>query len=86
MKIKKELIKREIGGETILVPVGKTVYDSKGLFVINELGTFIWEMLPKAETEGDILNAILSEYDVSEAEAKKDLEEFLNTLRKMEII
>lgn len=86
MKIKKELIKREIGGETILVPVGKTVYDSKGLFVINELGTFIWEMLPKAETEEDILNAILSEYDVSEAEAKKDLEEFLDTLRKMEII
>lgn len=86
MKIKKELIKREIGGETILVPVGKTVYDSKGLFVINELGTFIWEMLPKAETEEDILNAILSEYDVSEDEAKKDLEEFLDTLRKMEII
>ncbi len=86
MKIKKELIKREIGGETILVPVGKTVYDSKGLFVINELGTFIWEMLPKAGTEEDILNAILSEYDVSEDEAKKDLEEFLDTLRKMEII
>ena len=60
MKIKKELIKREIGGETILVPVGKTVYDSKGLFVINELGTFIWEKLPSAEKEEDILNAILS--------------------------
>ncbi len=86
MKIKKELIKREIGGETILVPVGKTVYDSKGLFVINELGTFIWEMLPKAEKEEDILNAVLSEYDVSEEEAKKDLTEFLNSLREMDII
>lgn len=86
MKIKKELIKREIGGETILVPVGKTVYDSKGLFVINELGTFIWEKLPSAEKEEDILNAILSEYDVSEEEAKKDLAEFLNTLKEMDII
>lgn len=86
MKIKKELIKREIGGETILVPVGKTVYDSKGLFVINELGAFIWNLLPEADDEEVILKAILEEYDVSEQEAKKDLEEFLNTLKEMNII
>ena len=36
MKIKKDLIKREFAGESVLVPVGKTVYDSKGLFVLNE--------------------------------------------------
>ena len=28
MKIKKELVKRDVAGDTILVPVGKTVYDS----------------------------------------------------------
>ena len=54
MIIKKELIKREIAGDTILVPVGKTVYDSNGLFVLNELGAFIWEILPKMETEAEI--------------------------------
>ena len=41
MKIKKELIKREIAGDTILVPVGKTVYDANGLFVLNELLGFV---------------------------------------------
>ena len=30
MKIKKELIQREIAGDTVLVPVGKSVYDSNG--------------------------------------------------------
>ncbi len=86
MVIKKELIRRDIAGDTILVPVGKTVYDSNGLFVLNELGAFIWDMLPQAGTEEDILSAILKEYEVTPDEAAADLAEFLNKLREMEII
>lgn len=86
MIIKKELIKREIAGDTILVPVGKTVLDSNGLFVLNELGAFIWDLLPEAENEEDICKAILAEYDVSAEEAAQDVSEFFDTLRKMGII
>ncbi|MBP3324705.1 MAG: PqqD family protein [Clostridia bacterium] len=86
MIIKKELIKREIAGDTILVPVGSTVYDSNGLFVLNELASFIWDLIPNIETEDEILTAILNEYDVDEATAKKDLSDFLSKLHKMEII
>ena len=86
MKIKKELIKREFAGEAILVPVGKTVYDSKGLFVLNELGMFIWDILPEVEGVDDIVKRILEEYETTEEEARKDTEEFLNDLRTLEII
>lgn len=86
MIIKKELIKREIAGDTILVPVGKSVYDSNGLFVLNELGAFIWDLLPNAESEEDICNRVLAQYEVSEETTKKDVTEFLEKLRKMEII
>ena len=51
MNIKKELIKREFAGEAILVPVGKTVYESKGLFVLNELGNFIWDICPMSKRQ-----------------------------------
>ena len=37
MEIKKKLMKREIAGDTFLVPLGKTVYDSNGLFALTEL-------------------------------------------------
>ena len=47
MEIKKELIKRDIAGDTVLVPVGKTVMENNGLFILNELGAFIWDMLPE---------------------------------------
>lgn len=86
MKIKKRLLKRVIGGECFLVPLGKTVYDANGLFVLTELGAFIWDRLPKAESEEEILRAILDEYEVEESVARKDLEKFLYKLRGMEIL
>jgi hypothetical protein len=86
MKIRKELLKREVGGEAFLVPLGKTVYDSNGLFVLTELGAFIWDLLPEAETEEEILEKILSEYEVEEATARRDLEKFLDKLRDMNIL
>lgn len=86
MEIKKQLIKREIAGDTILVPVGKTVYDSNGLFVLNEVAAFIWDILPKAETEEEITEKILEEYEVSFEEASADTKEFLEKLRGMGII
>ena len=86
MKIRKELIKRELCGEAFLVPLGKTVYDSNGLYALTELGSFIWDLLPQAETEEDILCRILEEYEVDEQTAKADLKEFLDKLRRMEIL
>ena len=86
MEIKKELIKREIAGDTILVPVGKTVYDSNGLFVVNELGAFLWDRLPGAKDEAELLTAVLEEYDVSPEEAAGDIREFLDRLKQLEIL
>ena len=86
MIIKKELIKREIAGDTILVPVGKTVLESNGLFMLNELGAFIWDLLPRVESESEILEAILAEYEISAETAAKDTAEFLASLREMDII
>ena len=86
MKIKKQLIKRDIAGDTILVPVGKTVYDSNGLFVLNEVATFIWDNLPELDTQEEIVAKILEEYEVSQEEAAKDPAEFLGKLREMQII
>lgn len=86
MIIKKELIKREIAGETVLVPVGKSVYDANGLFVMNELAAFIWDLLPNVDTEAEICRAVLAEYDVSEETAAQDVAEFLDKLRQMGIL
>ena len=86
MEIKKELIKREIAGDIILIPVGKTVYETNGLFVLNELGDFIWDLLPDAPDAQAICQAVLDNYEVSEEEARSDVDEFLRKLKEMDIL
>ena len=86
MIIKKDLLKRQIAGETILIPVGKTVYDAHGLFAMNELGSFLWDLLPGATEEEDLVKAVLEEYEVNEDVARQDIGEFLNKLREMDIL
>lgn len=86
MKVKKDLIKREIAGDVILVPVGKTVMESNGLFVLNELGTFLWDRILEAENEVDLVSAVLEEYEVTPETAAADVHAFVRELEKLGIL
>jgi hypothetical protein len=80
MEIKKKLMKRQVAGDTFLVPLGKSVYDANGLFFLTEVGAFIWDLLPQAKTEEEVLSAVLAEYDVEEATAKAHVAAFVEKL------
>ncbi len=86
MKLKKELVHRRIAGESFLIPLGKTVYDTNGLFVLTEVGAFLWDRLPEAADEQELLRAVLAEYEVDEAQAAVDITAFLDKLRGMDIL
>ena len=86
MKIDKEFILREIAGDYIIIPTGKTILDFNGMITVNEVGAFLWEKLQKDVTLNDLIEAVVDEYDVEESQAKADIEEFLATLIKGEIL
>lgn len=86
MKIKKELIMRSIAGDTILVPVGKTVLENNGLFVMNEVSADIWKMICDGKETEEIIAGISQIYDADPAVIRKDTLEFLNKLVKLGII
>lgn len=86
MTVKKELVFRELMGENVLVPSGKTVFENNGLFMLTESAAYIWKILPEAESEEEILKKVLSEYDVTEAQARADVSDFLSKLREYGII
>ena len=86
MEIKKELVLRDIAGDYALIPVGSTVLKDNGLFVLTEAAARIWELLPQAENEAALVDALLEEYDVSRETLDKDEAEFLGRLREMEIL
>lgn len=86
MIIKKELIKRDIAGDTILVPVGKSVLENNGLYALNEVASFIWDILPVVNTQEEIVKKLLDEYDIDEKTAREDCEVFLQKLKEMNIL
>lgn len=86
MKIKKNLIKRNIAGDVILVPVGSASLDIKGLISLNETAEVIWDALPEAEDKADLVKAVTDVYDVGAAIAEGDVGAFLEKLRELDII
>lgn len=80
MKIKKDFVLREIAGEYVIIPTGKTVRTFNGLITVNEVGAELWKMLQSEVNFDELLQGILSEYDVDEETAREDIQEFLDTL------
>ena len=86
MKIKREFVTREVAGDWLLVPVGRTAIDMNGMLTLNDTGAFLWEKLPEAENEAALVSALLEEYEVDRATAAADVEDFLAKLRKLDVV
>lgn len=80
MKVDKEFVLREIAGDYIIIPTGKTVLEFNGLITVNEAGVSLWKMLQREVTLEELIQGILAEYEVEESVAREDIQEFLNTL------
>lgn len=80
MRVDKEFVLREIAGDYIIIPTGKTVLEFNGLITVNEVGVSLWNMLQNEITLEELVQGILDEYDVEEEIAREDIQEFLDTL------
>jgi hypothetical protein len=77
---RRSFVTRKIGGETLIVPVAGDVADLDSIYVLNPVGSRIWELLRSPTTADRIADAIAGEFDVSRQEAGADVAAFLETL------
>lgn len=82
MRINKEFVLREIAGDYIIIPTGTTVLEFNGLITVNEVGVTLWQMLQEEVSMEQLVQGILSEYEVEEEVAREDIQEFLDVLTK----
>ncbi|MGQ9705441.1 MAG: PqqD family protein [bacterium] len=81
LKINPDAIYRKIIDEYyILIPHEKAIHR------LSDVSAFIWEHLTDNNSENDILNKIVEEYDVSREVAESDLKEFIDELIKKNIL
>lgn len=82
MRVQKEFVLREIAGDYVIIPTGKTVLAFNGLITVNEVGADFWKMLQSDVTFEELLRGILEEYEVDEETAREDIREFLEKLQQ----
>ena len=83
MQVSKDYLVRNIAGETILIPSGASAQKFNGLITLNELGTFIWNLLSEPTSLDAVTARITEEYDVDAETARADAQAFLDELRKV---
>ena len=86
MRVEKDFVLREIAGDYVIIPTGKTVLSFNGLISVNEVGAFLWELLQNEVTIDELVAAVLNEYDVDDVTAREDIQEFLDALAQGHVL
>ena len=86
MKRKQNCILRRIGGRELILPIEGEMIQTDAIFILEGIGTFLWEQLASECTRQTLLKAVLSEYDVDKETAGEDLDEFIKNAKDVGII
>ena len=86
MTIKKDMVLRKIGMDTILIPIGNAIKDHNGFFMLTESACFLWEHLGECNSVQELAKMLYDEYDVTEEQALTDTQEFIDKLSELDII
>jgi hypothetical protein len=85
-KRKDGIVKRDVAGEVFLVPITGKIANLKRIFVLNDVGGFVWDRLEKPMGIDDLVVAVVEAFDVKVDTARKDVEELLLSLAQSELV
>lgn len=80
------IVTRKTGNEYVLVPVANNIADMNSVYTLNESGAFIWEQIDGKKNIGDIITALVTEFETDEKTATEDVISFLEEMKKYLII
>lgn len=80
MKIHKDFVLRQITDTWVVLPLGQKSVDFTGMLTLNESGAMLWRILEQTGDPQALVDALTAEYDVSEEQARCDVDAFLNKL------
>ena len=74
------VVSREIAGERILVPIRAQSADMAAIYVLNDTGARIWELLDGQRSVAEIQDILIREYDVADETVGVDITEMIEQL------
>lgn len=77
---------RQVGEEIVVVPISRQRTDLDNVYVLNDVGARIWQLLDGERGPGDIAGVLAEEYEIGRDEAECDVREYLIELRDAGIV
>lgn len=81
MKLKEGFVLREVAGQCVVVSTDASL-NFNGMINLNGTGKTLWCCLEKGAELDDLVAALLDEYDVDEATARKHAAAFVEKLKE----
>ena len=86
MKLGGDFVIRQIMDNTVAIPVGQTALRFNGMIMLNDVSKVIWSCLENQTDPDRITAAVTDAFAVTEEEARADILEFLDKLRKLQLL
>ena len=83
MKISEDFVLRQVADTWVVLPLKSDTVDFNGMIRLNGSGAMLWKCLEKGTTREELVLAITNQYDVPQEEATRDVDEFIETLKKI---
>ena len=64
------------------MPVGEATIDFNGMMSLNETGAFLFEKMIEGTTKEQLIEQLMSQYEIDADTAKNDVEEFIEKVKK----
>jgi len=86
MKLKYEFAVKQVCGLWVAVPVGESAKKYHGVINLNESGADMMKFLSEDITEEELVQKMLEEYEAPEEIIRKDVTEFIEQIKKENIL
>jgi len=80
MRLKDGFLLRQVAGQTVVLPVSGDL-DLNMMITLNDTGAFLWERLQTETDEAALVEALVTEYDVTAEKAARSVAAFVSKLR-----
>jgi len=80
------IVTRKTGNEYVLVPVTNNIADMNSVYTLNETGAFIWDLIDGEKSVKDLIEAMISQYNIDRDTATADVFSFVDNMSKYLII
>ncbi len=85
MKIKEGFIIKKVMGSYMIVNT-ENLDSMNNMRTMNETGAFLWNLLTKDTKEDELIGKLMSEYEVDDSTARRDVRAFLESLKAADIL